>query len=150
MKSTCGKESTTQFVDAQGIITKEGVQALGEYMENLGYPFKNRVNLIVERNQSDPNRAESSPRVSKLKLFARHRKSQSNDRCREWNSKPQVNDQTRGKCSCNLGPEVRAKRPHYGRRIFYGRGNDNGPSTLDRRKNQLSGTIIRGGRGKLS
>uniref|UniRef100_A0A914R3F0 CCHC-type domain-containing protein n=1 Tax=Panagrolaimus davidi TaxID=227884 RepID=A0A914R3F0_9BILA len=157
MKATCGKESTTQFVDAQGIITKEGIQALGEYMENLGYSFKNRVNFIVERNQSDPNRAESSTRGSKLKLFARHRNIQSNDRRREWNSKTSFNHQTRAKCSCNIGPEeVRAKRPYYGRRIFYGRGNahargnDNGPSTFDRRKNQLSGTIIRGGRGKLS
>uniref|UniRef100_A0A914QHS3 CCHC-type domain-containing protein n=1 Tax=Panagrolaimus davidi TaxID=227884 RepID=A0A914QHS3_9BILA len=157
MKATLGKESTTQFVDANGIITKEGVQALAEYMQNLGYSFKNRVNLIVERHQSDPSRAESSTRGSKLKLVARHRNTQSNDRCREWNSKPPFNHQTRGERSFNIDPEeVRAKRPYYGRRIFYGRGNahdrgnDNGPSTLDRRKNQLSGTIIRGGRGKLS
>uniref|UniRef100_A0A914Q5K1 Peptidase A2 domain-containing protein n=1 Tax=Panagrolaimus davidi TaxID=227884 RepID=A0A914Q5K1_9BILA len=139
MKATLGKESTTQFVDAEGIMTKEGVQALGEYMENVGYSFRNRVNLIVERNQNDPARAESSSRVSKLQSLARRRNIQSNDRCREWISKPLFNHQTRGKCSFNIGPEeVRAKRPYYGRRIFYGRGNaqargnDNGPSTLDR------------------
>uniref|UniRef100_A0A914QM00 Uncharacterized protein n=1 Tax=Panagrolaimus davidi TaxID=227884 RepID=A0A914QM00_9BILA len=151
MKATLGQESTNQFVDAEGILTDEDVQALGEYMENLGYSFKNRVNLIVERNQNDPIRAESSTRGSKLTLVARDRNIQSNDRRREWNSKPPFNYQPRGKRLFNIGPEeVRAKRPYYGRRIFYARGNDNGPSTLDRRKNQLSGTIIRGGRGMLS
>uniref|UniRef100_A0A914PPD8 Uncharacterized protein n=1 Tax=Panagrolaimus davidi TaxID=227884 RepID=A0A914PPD8_9BILA len=156
MKANLGKESNTQFVDAQGILTKEGIQALGEYMENLGYSFKNRISLIVERNQNDLIRAELSTRGSKFKLFARHQNVQSNDRRREWNSKPPVNYQPRGKRLFNIGPEVRAKTPYYGRRIFYGRGNahargnDNGPSTLDRQKNQLPGTIIRGGRGKLS
>jgi hypothetical protein len=184
MKATLGQDSTTQFVDGQGIITNEGVRALGEYIENLGYSFKNRVNVIVERNKNAPHHAESSNRASNAQLFASHRKFQSNDRRRKWSSKPPFNYQIRerrqngqkefrGCRSFNNGPkeicgkiqngqeEVRVKPPYYGRRIFYGRGNaqargnthargnSNGPETRDRRQNQLSGTIIRGGRGKL-
>uniref|UniRef100_A0A914QFD4 Uncharacterized protein n=1 Tax=Panagrolaimus davidi TaxID=227884 RepID=A0A914QFD4_9BILA len=99
LRATPLSTSNTQFVDAQGILSKEGVQVLGEYLKNLGHTFKVNVNCLMERNREKPPSDAAKNQVVNAK-----------DRHRGWNEKPPFNYKSRG--HSNLG---NANRGHQNR-----------------------------------
>uniref|UniRef100_A0AC35FY37 Integrase catalytic domain-containing protein n=1 Tax=Panagrolaimus sp. PS1159 TaxID=55785 RepID=A0AC35FY37_9BILA len=89
LKATPLSQTNVKYVDHQGILTKDGVQMLGEYLKNLGYSFKINVNCLMERNQDE--REISSNGSSKNSIIT----GASKDRLREWNEKPTFNYKSR-------------------------------------------------------